>query len=127
MRCTTRSAVRIFWHTPARSVARTRAHRGRRSGLRTPTMRRDAYCILPTSPATLSAGHILTAQRPQSRSTPASNRDSARCPASTKLPGASCLGAFWTPVSSANGGFLHRRRPKACKDADIQRMKEAAA
>src|SRR5246127_927612 len=28
MRCMTRSAVRIFWHTPTRSVARTRAHRG---------------------------------------------------------------------------------------------------
>src|SRR6202789_4126656 len=28
MPCTTRSAVMTFWHTPTRSVARTRAHRG---------------------------------------------------------------------------------------------------
>src|SRR6202030_4829927 len=27
-RCTTRSAVMTFWHTPTRSVARTRSHRG---------------------------------------------------------------------------------------------------
>src|SRR5450432_911176 len=27
-RCTTRSSVMTFWHTPMRSVAQTRAHRG---------------------------------------------------------------------------------------------------
>src|ERR1700730_2071930 len=27
-RCTTRSAVMTFWHTPMRSVAQTRVHRG---------------------------------------------------------------------------------------------------
>src|SRR5262249_57240464 len=52
------------------------------------------------------ACRLVLASRLPSRAAPALNPHSARCLAGAQLPATSCLGAFWTPVSSASGGAV---------------------
>src|SRR6516164_445296 len=64
-----------------------------------------AFAEMPIagSPPRLSThpDRFLAASHPPSTSALTSNPHSARCPARAQLPATSCLGAFWTPVSSA--------------------------
>jgi len=60
----------------------------------------------------------LLASRLPSRAAPTCNPHSARCLAGAQLPATSCLGAFWTPASSACRSFRRRRRPKTTTTAD---------
>jgi hypothetical protein len=55
---------------------------------------RGRFALL-TSPLRLLQGRILVASPPSSRSAPASNRHSARCPAGPRLPATRAL-ALWT-------------------------------
>ena len=62
---------------------------------------------------------FLVALHPPSMSALTSNPHSARCPAWAQLPATSCLGAFWTPVSSACLDPRYCGRPKTCTQADV--------
>src|SRR6266850_5677669 len=63
-------------------------------------------------------GRFLAVLRPPSSSALTSNPHSARCPAGAQLPATSCLGAFWTPASSACLEPRYCRRPKTCTSCD---------
>jgi hypothetical protein len=81
-----------------------------------------AFAEMPIagSPPRLSThpDRLLAVLHPPSRSALTSNPHSARCPAGPQLPATSCLGAFWTPVSSACPDPRYCRRPKTCTCVD---------
>src|SRR5215471_5152863 len=85
---------------PITSISARIAHRC------APNARPNAYCTLLSSHTYRHAGRILPAPRLSSRSAPPSNPHSTRCTVGAQLPATSCLGAFWTPVSSACGALL---------------------
>src|ERR1700739_723727 len=76
------------------------------------------------SPPRLSThpGRFLAVLLTPSRSALTSNPHSAPSPAAAQLPATSCLGAFWTPGSSACLEPRYCRRPKTCTTAVIAQI-----